>query len=391
MLKLWYSVIKYVVIAQLVYRVNKATTGVVIVVEKFLYMLRSRHRGQFQSSLSRGCPTIAAIDLGTNSCRLLIAKVEGQSFRVVDSFSRVVRLGENVQTTNRLTDTAIQRAIDALRICQEKIENNKVSRLRAVTTEACRRAENSDELVKRALTELGLSLDIISPEEEARLALSGCAGVLNSRIPFALAFDIGGGSTEVMWLRINEPRRLHRRRFPVIEVLDCISLPYGVVTLCDRYNNQSYEPKIYNEIRQEITGLLTGFSEKNSIPSALSRKKVQMIGTSGTVTTLAAISLKLERYDRRMIDGVFLETPDIHRMSSEIFAMNQNERASHPCIGAGRTDLVVMGTGILEGICDTWPIPRLRVADRGVREGILMELVKDMYPTKSVHPRFLKK
>lgn len=354
-------------------------------------MLRSRHRSHTSSSPSREQSTIAAIDLGTNSCRLLIAKVEGQSFRVIDSFSRVVRLGEGVHSTNLLTEAAIERTIDALRICQEKIEHNKVCHLRAVTTEACRRAKNSDELVKRALNELGLSIDIISPEEEARLALSGCAGVLNSRIPFALAFDIGGGSTEVMWLRINEPRRLHRRRFPVIEVIDCISLPYGVVTLCDRYNNQSYNPLVYNEIRQEIQALLQDFSLKHNIHSAINRQKVQMIGTSGTVTTLAAISLNLERYDRRMIDGVFLELPDIHHMSSEIFAMNHEQRADHPCIGAGRTDLVVMGTAILEGICDTWPVPRLRVADRGVREGILMELLKEIYPSRSVHPKFLKK
>ncbi len=353
-------------------------------------MYRSRNRSQSHQSQNWDSPTIAAIDLGTNSCRLLIAKVEGQSFRVIDSFSRVVRLGEGLHTTNKLTDAAIERTIDALRICQEKIESNKVSHLRAVTTEACRRAENSDDLIKRAVTELGLSITIITAEEEARLALSGCAGVLNSRIPFALAFDIGGGSTEVMWLRINEPRRLHRRRFPVIEVLDCISIPYGVVTLCDQYENQSYDPKIYNEIRNNVAGLLKEFSVKNDIALAMERKKIQMIGTSGTVTTLAAISLNLERYDRRMIDGVFLNIPDVHRMSSEIFNMNEDERAKHPCIGVGRTDLVVMGTGILEGICDTWPIDKLRVADRGVREGLLMELIKDLNPNKNNNSRFFK-
>jgi exopolyphosphatase / guanosine-5'-triphosphate,3'-diphosphate pyrophosphatase len=340
-------------------------------------MFRPYYRNPAASSPDQHHPVIAAVDLGTNSCRLLIAKVAGQSFRVIDSFSRVVRLGEGVQSTNRLTESAIQRTIEALRICQEKIEHHKVCRLRAVTTEACRRAENSDELVKRALNELGLSIDIISPEEEARLALSGCAGILNSRIPYALAFDIGGGSTEVMWLRITEPRRLYRRRFPIIEVIDCISLPYGVVTLSDRYNNQSHDLKIYNEIRQDVKALLEDFSLKNDIQSALDRHRVQMVGTSGTVTTLVAISLNLNHYERRLIDGAYLETADVHRISREIFALTPEERSKHPCIGAGRTDLVVMGTGILEGICDSWPIPRLRVADRGVREGILMEFVRD--------------
>lgn len=325
---------------------------------------------------SSGGPIIAAIDLGTNSCRLLVAKVDGQTFRIIDSFSRVVRLGENVHTTNRLSEEAIERTMVALRICKEKIVQNRVVSLRAVTTEACRRAVNRDELISRARTEIGLHVEIITPEEEARLALSGCAGVLNTRIPNAIAFDIGGGSTEVMWLSIKEPRRLHRRRFPIIEVIDCISLPCGVVTLSDKYENQSYDEAVYKEIREFVSSKLAEFSKRNGIDSFANSQRVQMVGTSGTVTTLAAITLGLEKYDRKLIDGVFLEAADAHRISQEIFAMDHEQRSQHPCIGKGRTDMVVMGTAILEGIFDTWPIPRLRVADRGVREGILMELIR---------------
>ncbi len=343
-----------------------------------------------QKHSSGPTPVIAAVDLGTNSCRLLVARIEGQSFRVIDSFSRVVRLGEGVQSTNLLHPDAIERTIEALRVCQTKIIQNQASRVRAVTTEACRRATNSDELVKRAYEELHLTIEVISAEEEARLALAGCGGVLNSRIPYAIAFDIGGGSTEVMWLKITEPRRLHRRRFPVIEVMDYISLPYGVVTLSDLYENNSTSDNIYHEIRRDICQKLTEFSQKNSIHEYLEKRKIQMVGTSGTVTTLAAINLGLERYDRRLIDGVYLNLSDIHQISQSIFNMDRDERSLHPCIGTGRSDLVVMGTAILEGICDTWPVAKLRVADRGVREGILMELMQDLNPHKKYFNHMIK-
>ncbi len=339
---------------------------------------------------SSGGPVIAAIDLGTNSCRLLVARVDGQSFRIVDSFSRVVRLGENVHTTNRLSDEAIERTLAALKICKDKIVENRVVSLRAVTTEACRRAVNRDELISRARMEFGLHVEVITPEEEARLALSGCSGVLNSRIPYALAFDIGGGSTEVMWLSIREPRRLHRRRFPVIDVIDCISLPCGVVTLSDKYENRSHDEAVYQEIRDFVSGKLREFSQKNGIDSYADAQRVQMVGTSGTVTTLAAITLGLEKYDRRAIDGVYLEAENARRISQEIFAMDNVQRSHHPCIGKGRTDMVVMGTAILEGIFDTWSIPRLRVADRGVREGILMEIIRNSYSRRSMGTNYLR-
>jgi exopolyphosphatase/guanosine-5'-triphosphate,3'-diphosphate pyrophosphatase len=193
-----------------------------------------------------------------------------------------------------------------------------------------------------------------------------------------------------MWLHINEPRRLHRRRFPVIEVLDCISLPYGVVTLSDYYNSKERATAVYHDIRKEISTRLIEFSHKNGIYNHLEKRRVQMIGTSGTVTTLAAINMGLERYDRRLIDGVFLDVCDIHNICKSILDMTIEERSMHPCIGMGRSDLVIMGTAILEGICDTWPVQKLRVADRGVREGILMELLKQISPQNNMNLRFIK-
>lgn len=325
----------------------------------------------------RAAPVIAAIDLGTNSCRLLIARVQEGTFRIIDSFSRVVRLGEGIEESGCLTSDAIQRALDALKICQEKISHHNVLRLRAVTTEACRRATNAAAFLARVKEETGLTLELITAAEEARLALTGCAAILNTRIPYALAFDIGGGSTEVLWLKINEPRRIHRRRAPVLDVLGYTSIPYGVVTLADKYKGQ-INPTACDKIRDEVCERLTDFSEKNGILDCMIRARVQMIGTSGTVTTLAAMQMGLKRYDRRMIDGAFLATDDIYRISDEIGAMSISERSEHPCIGSNRSELVLMGTSILQGICDTWPVTRLRVADRGVREGILMDLVREL-------------
>ena len=340
-----------------------------------------RRRRQFPYA-QRPCkihkPVMAAIDLGTTSCRLLIAYPEGLSFRVIDSFSRVVRLGEGIQADNHLQPLAIARTLEALKVCQEKIAKNRAVKIRAVTTEACRRAENSTYLLNRAQVELGINLEIISSQEEARLALAGCAAILNPQVPYAVAFDIGGGSTELIWLKLENPTGQHHPSVPLVEVIDCLSLPFGVVTLSEIYGNSFIDYGIYQELRQKVAQNVHDFSEKNSIPSYMDKGQVQMVGTSGTITTIGAMHLKLPRYDRRLIDGLFLNLESIHTISSRLLGMSHLERANHPCIGPGRADLVVMGTAILEGICDAWALPFLRVADRGVREGILMDLLKEL-------------
>ncbi|MBX9805953.1 MAG: Ppx/GppA family phosphatase [Alphaproteobacteria bacterium] len=323
-------------------------------------------------------PVIAAIDLGTTSCRLLVARPEGTSFRVVDSFSRVVRLGEGIQANNLLQPAAITRTLEALRICRDKISKNHVTKIRAVTTEACRRAENSADLLQKARTELGINIEVITPLEEARLALSGCAAILDPTIPYAVAFDIGGGSTEIIWLRLLPSPKNRRSTIPIVEVIDCASLPFGVVTLSEIYGTRFTDFGIYDDLRQKVAGEVARFSEKNNIISHIQNAEVQMAGTSGTVTTIGALHLKLPKYDRRFIDGLFLDLKDIHTVSAGLLAMTHLERAQSSCIGPGRADLVLMGTAILEGICDVWTLPRLRVADRGVREGILMDLLEEL-------------
>ena len=309
----------------------------------------------------------AAIDLGTNSCRLLVGKYDGH-LRIIDSYSKVVRLGENIQLNDELSQDAIERTLKALQICVDKVSGNRVTHLRAVTTEACRRAKNSRELLDRAKDELGLELEVISPQEEANLAISGCAGIFQRNIPYAIAFDIGGGSTEVMWVKLQDGR-------PSFDVIDLISLPFGVVTLSDQFGGFATSPQIYEQIREKVAHELEAFSERNNIQKFLEERQVQMVGTSGTVTTLAAIHLKLQRYDRHIIDGIYLRMKDIREITQYVLNMPVKQRNLHPSIGVGRSDLVITGSAILEGICDVFDVPYIRVADRGVREGILMELI----------------
>jgi len=332
----------------------------------------SRQGGHHQRTV------IAAIDLGTTSCRLLVARPEGTSFRVIDSFSRVVRLGEGIQANNRLQPGAINRTFDALKICRDKISKNNVNKMRAVTTEACRRAENSAELLDRARTDLNIHIEVITPLEEARLALSGCAAILDPKIPYAVAFDIGGGSTEIIWLKLIPSSQGRCSRVPIVEVIDCASLPFGVVTLSEIYGNHFADFGLYQELRKKVAHEVLHFSSKNNIQTHIQNGQVQMVGTSGTITTIGAVHLNLPKYDRRFIDGLFLHLKDIHQVSERLLAMTHLERAQSSCIGPGRADLVLMGTAILEGICDVWALPHLRVADRGVREGILIDLLEEV-------------
>ena len=344
--------------------------------------LSRKTTGKFPVRTHQAVPTegavIAAIDLGTTSCRLLVARPEGTSFRVIDSFSRVVRLGEGIQANNRLQPGAIARTIDALKICRDKIAKNNVSKIRAVTTEACRRAENSEDLLSLARAELSIDIEVITPLEEARLALSGCAAILDPQVPYAVAFDIGGGSTEIIWLKLMPSPKNRKSRIPIVQVIDCASLPFGVVTLSEIYGTRFTEFGIYQDLRQKVAQEVSRFSLKNNIQTYIENGQVQMAGTSGTITTIGAIHLELPKYDRRFIDGLFLQLSDIHNVCGNLLKMTPLERSHSACIGPGRADLVLMGTAILEGICDVWALPYLRVADRGVREGILMDLLEEL-------------
>ena len=312
--------------------------------------------------------TFAALDLGTNNCRLLVARPSRDGFRVIDSFSRIVRLGQGLGATGVLADDAIERTIGALRICAGKMRRRRVTLSRSVATEACRQAANCDEFLARVAEQTGLDLDIIDAAEEARLAVAGCAPLLDHDCDNALVFDIGGGSTEVMWLRVCAGA--------APEVLAWTSLPCGVVSLAETHGGCHVPPDVYHKMVDSVADMLRPFEALHVLAGLLAEGRAQMLGTSGTVTTLAAIKLGLPRYDRRRVDGAWLAASDLQRVSRTLAAMSYDERTDHPCIGEGRADLVIAGCAIFDAIFQTWPAPGVRVADRGVRDGMLFGMME---------------
>ena len=323
-----------------------------------------------------GGGVFAALDLGTNNCRMLVARPDarplgaaaepGVEFRVIDSFSRITRLGEGVSATGRLSDQAMDRTIDALKRCAEKMERRRVTASRQVATEACRRAVNCEQFLDRVARETGIHLEIISPHEEATLALKGCAALLNRNVPFALIFDIGGGSTEVLFVRIGATS---------LAVEGCISLPMGVVTVAEDCGGGDLSQRTYREVIDHVTKQLAPFEQHHDIRAKIATGAVQMIGTSGTVTTLGGLHLGLDRYDRAAVDGLTLDFGVLEEISRNLCGMSIHQRAAEPCIGWQRADLVLGGCAILEAIIALWPVGQLRVADRGLREGLLMDLI----------------
>jgi exopolyphosphatase/guanosine-5'-triphosphate,3'-diphosphate pyrophosphatase len=313
--------------------------------------------------------TFAALDLGTNNCRLLVARAAGAGFRVVDAFSRIVRLGEGMSRENRLTEVAMGRAIEALQVCAAKLRRRGVPHFRGVATEACRRAENGMQFLSRVRDETGLMLEPIAASEEAELALAGCAPLLDPAKPYGVVFDIGGGSTEVMWLE-NAPDGWR--------MADMVSLPWGVVRVAELFGPGAVAPEAYDSVVARIAGELAPLDAANAIAARVARGEVDMLGTSGTVTTLSGLAMGLTRYQRDLVDGSWLDFGDMRRLSAALAGSDFETRAANPCIGPERADLVVAGCAVLEGICRLWPVERLRVADRGLREGILLGLMRSV-------------
>lgn len=337
-----------------------------VVRQKASHPARRRRGNQANRRRRHADPVIAALDLGTNNCRLLIARVQPGGFRVIDGFSRIVRLGEGLDASGHLSQAAMDRTKAALMVCAEKIRRRSVTSGRYVATEACRRAKNGEEFLAAIERETGLRLETIPSSEEAELTLAGCLPLLDSAIPYALTFDVGGGSVEILWVR------LHQEKSP--EVVGLISLPCGVVTMTERYGQPEITSERYRAMVSDVEAMLRPFDQQYEISAAISRGEVQMLGTAGTVTTIAGVHMKLPRYNRAVVDGTWLDFDVLGAISRMLVTSDFAERAAHACIGQGRAELVVAGCGILEAVCSTWQAGRLRVADRGVREGILLAL-----------------
>jgi len=327
-----------------------------------------RRRSKRRSGGRRKISSYAALDLGTNNCRLLIARPNGESFRVIDSYSRVVRLGEGLQTTGRLSQSSMDAAVDALGVCSRKMRNRKVKRWRCVATEACRKAENGAEFLSRVKSETGINLEIISARVEARLAVMGCLNLVD---------PTKGGSTELSWVDVRKLReqgdnmRVHR---PPISAW--ASLPVGVVTLSELVPEHDNREIWYHDMKTAVKNAISEQGCETRFTKAFSGGRGHIIGTSGTITSLASIHLKLPQYRRDKVDGLWFRSADAVRVARSMAARSPAERALEPCIGEDRSKLLVAGCAIIDVLCEMWPSKMIRVADRGLREGMLMGLLQ---------------
>ncbi len=323
--------------------------------------------------------TYAALDLGTNNCRLLIARPERRPRRrdmdlihVVDAFSRIVRLGEGLGRTGRISEPAIERTIEALGVCRDKMSARNVTRARLVATQACRGAENGDEFVARVREHTGLELEIIDRETEAGFAARGCGSLADPLAESVLLFDIGGGSTELVWL--TRSPGAHRPGLPARGLHSWTSLELGVVSLAEHFGGKTVDAQTFTAMKNHARDALRHFAR--STAEAVRCPRFHLLGTSGTVTTLAGVHLGLERYDRWRVDGLWMHDSDATRAIARLRAMDFEQRVANGCIGPQRADLVLAGCAIFEAIRETFPAKRTRIADRGLREGMLLDMME---------------
>ena len=316
----------------------------------------------------------AALDLGTNNCRLLIAARTARGFRIVDAYSRIVRLGEGLSRSGRLSDEAMERALSALGVCADKVRRHEPVKLRAIATQACRSAENGAEFLKRVRERTGIALDIISPREEAQLSVAGCSNLIDASSDAALVLDVGGGSTELAWLDLRgwQPER----GLPAIKAW--LSIPIGVVTLAERFPEDETSGDVwFRAMVEAVRGPIAGFASAEPLRDLFDTGRCHLIGTSGAITSLAGLHLRLPRYERSKVDGLWMSRTECEDVRVRLTALTTRERAAQPCIGPDRADLVLAGAAILEAVQEVWPCERVRVADRGLREGVLISLMNE--------------
>ena len=322
-----------------------------------------------------------ALDLGTNNCRLLIGAPAGDGFRVLDSFSRIVRLGEGLHDTGRLSPVGMERAMVALRACADRLSRRPLRGLRSIATEACRRASNGAEFLARVREETGLAIDVISAREEAELAVESCAPLLGKADRRALLFDIGGGSTELAWVRLAGAVGNGHDKPVIPSLIGYYSLPVGVVTLAERFGAAASTPAGFVAMTEEVVARLAAFEQVHCIAHEIRCGGVQLLGTSGTVTTLAGVVLGLTRYRRAQVDGVVLSGEDADGAMAALQSLGREGLVRHPCVGPERAEFALPGCAIFAAIRRMWPAPRVVVADRGLREGMLLRMMRGVAGT----------
>ncbi len=316
-----------------------------------------------------GQSVYVALDLGTNNCRMLAGAPTRDGFRVIDSFSRIVRLGEGLQATGRLNEAAMERAIAALQACAARLDRRPPRLTRAVATEACRKAVNGASFIERVRRDTGFAFTVITAREEALLALESCGPLLARSARRALLFDIGGGSTELAWVRLDTPGRTP-------ELIGTASLPIGVVSLAERHGEAGFAPAGFAAMVDEVRRQLAGFEQVHRIGREVQGGGVQLLGTSGTVTTLAGVAMNLPRYRRPLVDGTTLSAADGDAAVEVLRGLGQDGLRQHPCVGPDRVPFVLPGCAVFQAIRETWPMAEVTVADRGLREGMLLRMMR---------------
>jgi len=335
-----------------------------------------RPQGPAQGSGRAPDELFAALDLGTNNCRLLVAARTRNGFRVVDAYSRIVRLGEGLTQTGRLQPAAMDRALEALKVCADRLRRRGSPKVRAIATQACRSAENGEEFLSKVAAETGLRLEIIPPREEARLSVAGCLNLLDAGMDAALVLDVGGGSTELSWVDLSQAVPGGAPVMPPIRAW--LSIPIGVVSLAETFPEQRPGHEAwYREMVEAVKAPITAFRHADPMRAVFDAGRGHLIGTSGAITSLAGLHLGLKRYDRNLVDGLWLSQAECLATADWLLALGPSARASQPCIGPDRADLVLAGAAILQAVQESWPCERVRVADRGLREGLLLSLMAE--------------
>jgi exopolyphosphatase/guanosine-5'-triphosphate,3'-diphosphate pyrophosphatase len=321
----------------------------------------------------------AALDLGTNNCRLLVAARAPGGFRVVDAYSRIVRLGEGLSQTGRLQPAAMDRALCALSVCADRLRRRGAPKLRAIATQACRSAENGGEFIERVLRETGIDLQIITPHEEAKLSVAGCLALLDPADDAALVLDVGGGSTELSWVDLTGVKPSDHGGLAAMPPIKAwLSIPVGVVTLAELHpETRPGQDAWFRGMVEAIKARIAAFPKAEGLREAFASGRAHLVGTSGAITSLAGIHLNLARYDRAQVDGLWMTKADCEATAQRLLALDPEQRAAQACIGPDRADLVLAGAAILQAVQEVWPCERVRVADRGLREGLLLTLMAE--------------
>lgn len=317
----------------------------------------------------------AALDLGTNNCRLLIAEpTRAGGLRIVDSYSQIVTLGEGLATSGQLSEQAMGRAIEALRKCSDKVKKHRPVQSRYIATQACRQAANGKSFLNEVNRKVGLRMETITPKEEAKYALLGSLDLVDPSYDFALVIDIGGGSTELSWIDAKAAIAKGVKGCAIRPpILGWASFPVGVVTLNDAFTDR--QPGWYLRMVEHVAELMRANDAATRFGPLFRSGRGQLIGNSGTVTSLVGVHMKLDRYIRSVVDGAWLAREEAVATRQRLHDATPEERAKEGCLTGGRSELMLPGLAILDAIWQTWPADRLRVGDRGLREGMLLSMM----------------